>query len=187
VQNYIRTISKQSQNGGYSCGILTKTEPCNTQSCPIVPTKCQPTSNYTPWSDCKDNNGNIITCGTGIQTRKKVLLNDDGTCNNPILTQTCNLQPCAPENVDCQVSPFGDYGLCGSDCTQTRTRTVITQPKGSGATCPPLTDSKNCFGGACTCSSLHSTGYNKTTRKCVCKPGGWSGNDCSHCSTYSCF
>jgi len=49
--------------------------------------------------------------------------------------------PNAP--VDCQVSEWSDFGPCING-QQTRTRSVVTQPRNGGAPCPALTETRSC-------------------------------------------
>lgn len=51
------------------------------------------------------------------------------------------LPSCFP--VDCVVSNWSSWSNCDGG-TQTRTRTVITQPQNGGTTCPDLTETRNC-------------------------------------------
>jgi hypothetical protein len=54
--------------------------------------------------------------------------------------------------VDCVVSAWSAYGQCSTTCgggTQTRTRSVTTQPDFGGAACPALEDSQKCNTLAC--------------------------------------
>lgn len=56
------------------------------------------------------------------------------------------------EDIDCAVSSWSSWGSCSAACgtgTQSRTRTVTTQPSGNGASCPGLTDTRSCNTHAC--------------------------------------
>jgi hypothetical protein len=158
----------------------TETQICNNQSCPPPPPppvalSCTVTDNYRPWGPCSR------MCGGGTQTREKIYLNDNGHCPPaPTQTQACNTAPCDPviPKVNCVVGDWGDWGTCQSDCTQTRTKAILTQPSGGGLQCPlpsTLTQSRPCFGqGACKCkinTSRMDSGI------CICK-NGYTGPKC---------
>ena len=58
-------------------------------------------------------------------------------------------------NRDCEVSPYGDFSPCSTTCgpgTQTRSRDVTVNPRGSGAACPALTETAPCDLGPCMCT-----------------------------------
>lgn len=158
----------------------TETQVCNTQSCPPPPPppvtlSCTVTDNYREWGPCSR------MCGGGTQTREKIYLNNNGHCPPaPTQTQACNTAPCDPSvlKVNCVVGDWGDWGTCQSDCTQSRTKAILTQPSGGGLQCPlpaTLTQSRPCFGqGMCKCkinTSRMDSGI------CICK-NGYTGPKC---------
>ena len=54
--------------------------------------------------------------------------------------------------VDCAVSSWSSWGSCSSQCgggVQTQTRTITTQPVGTGALCPALVNFQTCNATAC--------------------------------------
>jgi OOP family OmpA-OmpF porin len=62
------------------------------------------------------------------------------------------VEPPPPAPVDCQVSAWSDWSSCSALCgggTQTRTRSITTQPANGGAACPSLSESKSCNTQAC--------------------------------------
>lgn len=49
--------------------------------------------------------------------------------------------------VDCQVTPWGPWSACDTDCgpgTMSRTRTVQVQPQNGGRHCPSLEQRRGC-------------------------------------------
>lgn len=99
-------------------------------------------SDWAPYNACTK------TCGGGTMTKTRTVVTpaSNGGTACPVLTQTdpCNTQECP---VDCEVSGWSSFSACSLPCgggTQTRTRTVTTQPTFSGAACPPLMEQQNC-------------------------------------------
>ena len=87
-------------------------------------------------------------CGGGFQTKNRtILVPPAGTGDAcPSLTEVaeCNTQVCP---VDCQVGDFGEFSTCTRPCGggfQTRNRTILVPPAGTGAACPPLTQTAAC-------------------------------------------
>lgn len=127
-------ITKQSSGTGQACPTQTQRD-CNMNSCPPeqVSANCK-VSDWSSWTDCDK------PCGGGTQSRTRTIVtpaSGTGTCAESTSlreSRACNQNECT---VDCQVS---DWGACSASCGGgTKTRTVITQPKGNGAICPVLT------------------------------------------------
>ncbi len=138
TQNRTRTVKTQPQNGGKACPVLTETQACNTQPCPI---DCE-INEWSDWATCSK------PCGGGTQERTRTVKTQpqNGGKACPVLTekQECNTQPCP---VDCEVDKWTDWGTCSKTCgsgTQNRTRTVKTQPQNGGKACPVLTETQAC-------------------------------------------
>jgi outer membrane protein OmpA-like peptidoglycan-associated protein len=99
-------------------------------------------SDWSDWGVCKD----------GIKTRTRQVLVKEangGTCPYKLEERT---ECVTPSPKDCQVSAWSDWSACSALCgggTQTRTRTVTTQPADGGAVCPSLSESKSCNTQAC--------------------------------------
>jgi hypothetical protein len=59
-------------------------------------------------------------------------------------------------SVNCAVSDWSNYGNCSKTCgggTQSRTRTITTQPSNGGQACPTLIETKSCNTQSCSTSS----------------------------------
>merc|ERR1719245_2257904 len=125
-------------NGGAACPPLENMQPCNLQSCPV---DCE-VGDFGAWGDCS------VTCGGGIQKRKRSITTDAAHGGNacPALEeeQECITQSCT---VDCVVGPFGVFGECSATCgggIKKRSRSVTTAAANGGNACPPLDEMQPC-------------------------------------------
>uniref|UniRef100_A0A7E4ZZX7 Apple domain-containing protein n=1 Tax=Panagrellus redivivus TaxID=6233 RepID=A0A7E4ZZX7_PANRE len=86
------------------------------------------------------------------------LLYADGTTFGTLASGASNLyvKDCQPPPVSCVYSDWGSWASCSSDCTQTRTRSVVTQASTGGAPCldSEMTGSQACTGSACPASAI---------------------------------
>jgi len=85
-----------------------------------------------------------------------------------------------PLPVDCEVSGWSAWGPCSEPCgggTQTRTRTVVLQPKDGGAACPDLEETQDCnmdpCDGAC---CIDGTCQVTSEYDCYMAGGAWDGS-----------
>jgi len=72
-----------------------------------------------------------------------------GRCDDQRL-QCIKVQQFIPNN--CAVNAWGAWGACDKECgggSQTRTRTIKTQPEQGGQACPSLTETRECNTEAC--------------------------------------
>jgi hypothetical protein len=108
IQFRHRTIETPALNGGKSCSPdLSENRECNTQGCPV---DCI-TSPWGDWSNCS------AKCGEGTKTRERSIIrppeNGGSLCGAPLTeTESCNEGPC-PEVVECEMSPWSEWGECG--------------------------------------------------------------------------
>jgi hypothetical protein len=64
---------------------------------------------------------------------------------------------CEVDRHDCKVSPWTAWGACSNTCHEgvnTRTRSVLVQPRCGGNACPVLSVSKICMERVCKCSKV---------------------------------
>ena len=99
TQTRSRTVITPKSGNGKECPPLSETQPCNTQICPV---NCE-VSAYSDFDDCSR------TCGGGIQTRTRTIIqNQVGTgapCPTPLSdTIACNTGACLSLDI---ISPSG--------------------------------------------------------------------------------
>ena len=179
-----RTIVTFPSDEGEQCPVLTETQPCSTDDCPI---DCE-VSDWSEFGACN------AECGGGIQTRTRATLtfpNDEGAACPPLIDiRDCNNHICP---VNCEVSEWGGFSDCSVECdggVQTRTRTIVIPASNDGEECPALTDSQACntepcivdcevseWGGFSDCSVECGGGLQTRTRTVVI-PASIDGEEC---------
>jgi hypothetical protein len=167
-----RSLKVEASHGGKICDARTNTEKCNTANCPI---DCI-MDLWNDWSACSQ------TCGGGTQTRhrgvKQAGAYGGKACKHRREYQSCKFAMCP---VDCVVSGFDDWTscttTCGTDGRQHRTRSVVTQPRAGGRSCPEISKHRDCntfecpvdcvvtaFGSCSTCSKSCGGGKKMCSR-----------------------
>jgi cysteine-rich repeat protein len=141
-----RVVSSPAEFGGAECADLEEEEECNTEPC--TPQACV-VALWGDYSECTQ------TCGGGQKTRNRVVAQaaEPGGEGCPELSETieCNTTPC-PDPVDCAESAWSAWSECDATCgggSRTRSRTVETQPVGSGQACGVLSQTEDCNPQAC--------------------------------------
>jgi len=109
TQSHTRTITTQPQYGGTSCPVLTESQSCNTQGCPV---NCQ-VSGWSGFGACS------ASCGGGTQTQTRYITVNpaNGGTACPVLSesQSCNTQPCTlPNGSGCSVGSQCSGGYCNN-------------------------------------------------------------------------
>jgi len=184
-QTRTRTITKPAANGGTACPVLTETQPCNIQACPV---DCV-TSDWGAWDTCSK------TCGGGIQTRTKTVktpaANGGKECGPLVETKACNEAACPS---DCQLNDWSSWSACDKTCgggTQTRTTTVKKPAANGGKGCGPTKETQPCNIAPCPGSVVSTNGRCGTSfgeTRCpsgqCCSIFGWCGSGEDHCKTY---
>ena len=140
-----RTIITPASGGGSACPVLTETQSC-VSAC--VDYTISTTASYgttTTYTDCLGDQQQITIGGVnGYDATTFCAI--QGTVNTGNETNLSYNGPCdeeAPTPVDCEVSNWSAWSTC-VDGSQTRTRTVITQPQNGGASCPVLSETQSC-------------------------------------------
>lgn len=130
-----RKRAVEMQHGGKACvGNTQDHRECNVLPCPVHCT----VSSWHAWQPCSKS------CGTGAQTRaREITMRDQHggyTCPNLVESRECNIHPCP---VDCKVSAWGEWeNFVEGGGKLKRVRTVTSEAKLGGATCPALVETK---------------------------------------------
>lgn len=110
---------------------------------------------WSAWGSCSQE------CGGGTQTRQRIVLmpqhGNGAPCPSPLQeSRSCNVDACDPGDptgdIDCAVSDWGAWGECSVPCgggIAVRRREVIIAPRGNGAACPSLEDTRECQPQSC--------------------------------------
>lgn len=163
-----RTVNTPALYGGDECPVLREDTTCKVKECPI---DCV-VDNWSEWSDCD------VDCGSGQQSRTRNIVvqpNADGVaCPHVTEYKNCVMPDCP---IDCVMSEWSEWSDCDVDCgdgTQTRTRTVLSQPQNGGAACSDVvSETRACYQPPCPID-------------CTKQMGEWSAcNGCTGNSTRS--
>jgi hypothetical protein len=196
-RTFTRSVEQPSHCGGTACPTLTNLTVCNTDPCKV---DCQ-LSDWRPWSACSltCNDGNS-SGGVMSQTRLILVTPAYGGvgCTNTRSTLACNDNVACP--VDCQVSEWGEWGLCTEACKpddrvagyKVLTRSVAVSAGCGGMACPDLSESEPCNDFPCpqdcqvagwgewgVCSHLCGGGDSSRVRQ-VLQHVDYGGTSCPH-------
>jgi Thrombospondin type 1 domain len=143
-QNRTRTVVTQPANGGAPCPTLNENQACSIP-CSV---DCRE-GNWSAFGPCVADN-QMTKCGPGKQTRTRPVLtqpaNGGRACGPLTESQICSI-PCP---TDCVMNDWGSFSTCTANTgscgpgTQSRSRTIRTQPANGGKACPNSTENKTC-------------------------------------------
>ncbi|KAF7458020.1 Spondin-1 [Cryptosporidium felis] len=122
--------------------------PLTSQLCDPIPTDCV-VSEWSQWSDCSS------TCEEGKVRRSRTVIQEmqHGGEECPVdleQVQDCSVDVICP--VDCVLGSWSYWSSCSVDCgkgNSTRSRSIITRPKGTGSPCGEYSQTKSCDGENC--------------------------------------
>ncbi|KAJ1608428.1 CpTSP10 protein [Cryptosporidium canis] len=122
--------------------------PLTPQLCDPIPTDCV-VSEWGAWSSCSS------TCEEGKLTRKRTIVQESlhggEACPEDLeQVQDCSVDVICP--VDCVLGSWSYWSSCSVDCgkgNSTRSRSILTRPKGAGAVCKEYFQTKSCDGENC--------------------------------------
>ena len=161
-----RTILSEAINGGEPCSAstLSREIDCYADACP--PINCE----LSPWVD--SDTCNVTECGTnGKKPQTRTVVRNEaygGTpCSSFQLTQQVDCSaPACPVPVNCELSPWIDFGTCsatscGTNGKKPQTRTVVRNEAYGGTPCSSfqLTQQVDCSAPACSSVSSKKNIY----------------------------
>ncbi len=184
VQERVRNVEIPSVGTGNVCDInMLEIRPCNTMVCAddIDDINCV-MDDWSEWEPCS------VSCGGGIQKRRKNIItpsSGNGVPCNTITSETreCNTQTCGVDittvtdeldpGIDCIMGEWSDWGKCTKVCgggEQKRVRNIDTPASAGGSCSAYLTETRECNLQDC------DFGLNDID----CEMGEWSGwGNCS--------
>lgn len=145
TQERKRNIITRPRHGGEPCGRYTQQQQCESTRCP-VDCVMDPWSEFTPCS---------ATCGFGTQTKTRGIARQAQAggkqCAHQQVTKRCHVRHCPVHCKYSQWSPLSKCSVsCGSDGTQSQTRTIIESARNGGKACSgSLVDTQTCNMGPC--------------------------------------
>lgn len=127
-----RSIAQAPRGSGQRCEANSKTEvaPCNTQSCSDTPCEDGRWSDWKPWEAC------TVSCGGGVQWRKRDVAKEANYCGNPAIGSDAESRPCnqnsCREDIDCQFGQWSPWSACSCSCEGVRNRHRQVSQFGAG-------------------------------------------------------
>mmetsp|Transcript_5820 Transcript_5820/g.13861 ORF Transcript_5820/g.13861 Transcript_5820/m.13861 type:complete len:1591 (+) Transcript_5820:108-4880(+) len=135
-----RDISKDPLGSGARCPAhnMTEVQACNTQKCDVVCTNGT-WADWSVWSECSR------TCRGGEQWRSRRVAEPASSCGYApegasMEVERCNVDVDCPQDSDCELSDWEDWGECSKSCNgvQTASRTIQKHGAGMGKLCGSL-------------------------------------------------
>ncbi|CUV04666.1 unnamed protein product [Cryptosporidium hominis] len=128
---------------------------CYVSASPLIPQLCDPVptdcvvSEWEQWSSCSS------TCEEGKITRTRTIIQESlhGGVECPVdleQVQDCSVDVICP--VDCVLGSWSHWSSCSVECgkgNSTRSRSILTRPRGTGAVCQEYLQTKSCEGEGC--------------------------------------
>jgi len=150
TKSRFRSVITPMESDGTPCGNNTETVECPDIECPV---DCV-AHNWTAWAPC------VRTCGGAVQKRTRGFDYETfggKVCGHSFEERPCGMMPCP---VDCDVSNWITVAdSCSKSCgggTETKTRTIDTDPVHGGKGCPMLTATFDCNPQPCPVDCVHS-------------------------------
>lgn len=129
VRALTREITTPKSVGGAACPVLTASEDCNKQECPV---DCI-LEDWNGWSAC------TAKCGGGVTERQRMVrvepLHGGEPCGETVEATSCNMDSC---DKDCELHDWTAWTECSKECdggVQVRFRHISEQAVGDGQ-CP---------------------------------------------------
>jgi len=138
-----------------------------------IPSKCTRSCD----NKCPDPS-NPYACG-GWQTLWRNYITRNNACGYTCPSQSkrrkCNQFKCP---VDCKMSRWSSFSKCSKDCeggAQSRTRSILVQPKNGGSACNTVQETRPCNTGSCdrNCKLTGWTSWSPCSVACNGKKGGF--------------
>lgn len=129
-------------------------------------------SRWSEWTECCNLENNPVGKDVFTQTRTREILQEPNEFGEKCPaemeeTKECDKYSC---NIDCEVTEWEDWSKCSKDCkvgTQSRKRTIKTEPEYEGKVCPGLVEIRECNDDiSCDCQVTEWTEWGECSEPC---------------------